>query len=281
MKVKYLGTAAAEGWPAVFCHCKDCEEARRRGGKNIRTRAQVLINEDLLMDLGPDTYLHSLAHGVDLAKVRTVLLTHSHTDHFYPSELIMHGGPYALGMEKYPMTLYGNETCRQFIERSVKYENGGAPLDGSVKFLLAEPGESFQAEGYEILPLSARHDVSEQCMIYSVKEAASGKSLLYANDTGLFPEETWERLKDMHFDLVSMDCTMGIRGGYDGHMSFADNLEVKRRLLAMGCADKDTIFISTHFSHTCCMPHEEFTEMAAEHGIQIAWDGMEVEAAPA
>lgn len=276
MKIKYLGTAAAEGWPAVFCHCKDCEEARKRGGKNIRTRAQVLINEDLLMDFGPDTYLHSLAHKVDLAKVRTVLLTHSHTDHFYPSELIMHGEPYAMEMEKHPMTLYGNEKCRQFIEWSVEHENGGVPLCDSVRFQLTKPGDRLTPEGYEVLPLAARHDMTEQCMIYSVKDTDSGKCLLYANDTGLFPDETWERIRGLHFDLVSMDCTMGIRGGYDGHMSFDDNLEVKRRLLQMGCADEKTIFISTHFSHTCCMPHEELTEMAAEHGIRIAWDGMEV-----
>lgn len=276
MRIKYLGTAAAEGWPGVFCHCKDCEEARRRGGKNIRTRAQVLINEDLLMDFGPDTYMHSLVHQVDLAKVRAVLLTHSHTDHFYPSELILHGEPYALDMEERPITLYGNETCGQFIKRSEKYENKGGPLDDSVRFQEIKPGEQFTAEGYEVLSLAARHDPNEQCMIYSVKDV-SGKRLLYANDTGLFPEETWENIRGLHFDLVSMDCTMGIRGGYDGHMSFADNLTVKERLLAMGCADAQTIFISTHFSHTCCMPHEEFTEMAAKHGIRIAWDGMELE----
>ena len=55
MKFQYLGTAAAEGWPAVFCRCEACEEAARRGGKNIRTRSQALVNDDLLLDLPPDT----------------------------------------------------------------------------------------------------------------------------------------------------------------------------------------------------------------------------------
>ena len=31
MKFKYLGTAAAEGFPAVFCDCEYCKEARKRG----------------------------------------------------------------------------------------------------------------------------------------------------------------------------------------------------------------------------------------------------------
>ncbi len=39
MKLKYLGTAAAEGIPALFCNCKHCASARELSGKNIRTRS--------------------------------------------------------------------------------------------------------------------------------------------------------------------------------------------------------------------------------------------------
>lgn len=45
MQFQYLGTAAAEGWPAVFCRCKYCLEAQRLGGKNIRTRSQAIVND--------------------------------------------------------------------------------------------------------------------------------------------------------------------------------------------------------------------------------------------
>ena len=38
MKIRFLGTAAAEGWPAVFCACESCKRAERLGGKDIRTR---------------------------------------------------------------------------------------------------------------------------------------------------------------------------------------------------------------------------------------------------
>ena len=76
MKIKFLGTAAAEGWPAVFCNCENCKKAASLGGKNIRTRSQILVNDDLLIDLPPDTYLHKLAHGLDLSKVSVLLVTH-------------------------------------------------------------------------------------------------------------------------------------------------------------------------------------------------------------
>ena len=57
MHFQYLGTAAAEGWPAVFCNCPLCKRAALLGGRNIRTRSQALINKDLLIDLPPDAGL--------------------------------------------------------------------------------------------------------------------------------------------------------------------------------------------------------------------------------
>ena len=33
MKIKYLGTAAAEGITAVFCECETCKKAIELGGK--------------------------------------------------------------------------------------------------------------------------------------------------------------------------------------------------------------------------------------------------------
>ena len=86
MKIQYLGTAAAEGWPGLFCRCEVCRRAREAGGKNIRTRSQALIDDAILMDFPPDTYLHMLRDGLPLPEIRTLLLTHSHQDHWYPEE---------------------------------------------------------------------------------------------------------------------------------------------------------------------------------------------------
>ena len=53
MKLKYLGTAAAEGQPGIFCRCALCLEASRRGGKDIRTRSQALVVGDIV-EVGAD-----------------------------------------------------------------------------------------------------------------------------------------------------------------------------------------------------------------------------------
>lgn len=60
MKLIYLGTAAFEGIPAIFCSCPICNEARILGKRNIRTRSQAIINDDLLIDFNPDTFTHFL-----------------------------------------------------------------------------------------------------------------------------------------------------------------------------------------------------------------------------
>ncbi|MCI6850276.1 MAG: hypothetical protein MR883_02010, partial [Clostridiales bacterium] len=75
MKITYYGTAAGEAWPGVFCRCELCEKARTLGGKNIRTRSQALVNDDLLLDLPPENHMHSLLYGLDLSKVEALLFT--------------------------------------------------------------------------------------------------------------------------------------------------------------------------------------------------------------
>ena len=57
MKFQYLGTAAAEGIPALFCNCDICRTAARRGGKELRMRSGALVNDKLLIDLSPDLFV--------------------------------------------------------------------------------------------------------------------------------------------------------------------------------------------------------------------------------
>ncbi len=98
MNITYLGTAAAEGFPALFCNCKFCNEARRLGCKNIRTRSQSLINKNLLVDFPADTYTHFLQNGIKGDEIEYLLITHAHPDHFYPDDFLFRHGYYAHDM---------------------------------------------------------------------------------------------------------------------------------------------------------------------------------------
>lgn len=273
MKIQYLGTAAAEGWPGLFCTCKNCKRAREKGGKNLRSRSQVLINDDLLFDFGPDTFYHAMAFNLNLAEVESVLLTHSHTDHFYPTDLILRAVPYAYERDKNKLFLYGNEKCQSMFERMLEVEDDSANLKKCVGFQTISAFQSFDLSGYHVLPLKASHDPRENCLIYVLTDK-EGKNLFYGNDTGIMPEETWEQIKGLHFDLVSLDCTMGGTPGCASHMGMGENNTVRERMLDIGCADDKTIFIMTHFSHNGCLLHEELEEKGAAIGFKVAYDGM-------
>ena len=50
MKLKYYGTAAAEGIPGLFCNCRVCQNALKKRGKEIKTRSQALLDGKILID---------------------------------------------------------------------------------------------------------------------------------------------------------------------------------------------------------------------------------------
>jgi phosphoribosyl 1,2-cyclic phosphate phosphodiesterase len=85
MQLTFFGTAASEGYPNAFCACEHCERARALGGTSLRKRCSLLINDDLLSDMGPDLMAAAHQHGVSLAGLRYCLQTHAHEDHLDPA----------------------------------------------------------------------------------------------------------------------------------------------------------------------------------------------------
>ncbi|MDO5399424.1 MAG: MBL fold metallo-hydrolase [Eubacteriales bacterium] len=275
MKLTYLGTAAAEGWPGVFCNCGSCQAARALGGKNIRTRSQAIVDGELLLDLPCDTYLHALREGLDLSAVRWLLVTHSHTDHFYPAELVLRGGCYGLDMTSAALDIYCNEAVEAYFYRAARQELE-PDIEKNLHFHRARPFEAFQAGPYRVTPLPARHMETEQALIYLIEKA--GKSLLYAHDTGRLLPEVLDYLAGRQLDLISLDCTSGRRenGASDGHMGLPDAVWVRQRLLGSGAADGHTRFVLNHFSHNGGLLHKQLEEQAAVWQMVPSYDGMQV-----
>ena len=67
MEILFLGTAAATATPLPFCRCPACQAGRRAGGKNLRKRSSVLIDGEILIDLGPDFASACFEYGVSLS----------------------------------------------------------------------------------------------------------------------------------------------------------------------------------------------------------------------
>lgn len=272
MQITYYGTAAGEGWPGVFCQCPLCQSARRMGGKNIRTRSQALINDDLLLDLPPDNQLHSLCYGLDLGKVRALLITHSHSDHFYPEDLEFLQEPYSHTYSS-QMQIYGNDAVGRGIVRTCGGTGGNKER---FQFREAEVNETFTVLNYTVTPLRATHVQEEKCLFYHI--AQGDRSLLYAHDTGAFTQENLDCLARQpgKLGLVSLDCTSQMHRDGQYHMGLADAAEQKEKLLALGLADADTVWVVNHFSHNGGWLHDEITEQARKYGMIASYDGMAV-----
>lgn len=268
MRLTYFGTAAAEGFPAVFCRCRHCEEARRLGGKNIRTRSQAMIGEDLLLDFPADTYMHFLQHGVEGDKLRYLLITHPHSDHLCTSDLGMRFGAYAHEMRE--------ETLRILCPRAAAERIGHPPLGTEVTVLRAF--QTVALDGYRVTPLPARHMEEDASFIYLIE---GDRTLLYAHDTGYPFEEVFAYLEKqkIRLDAISLDCTNGATATSDEgrHMGFANIERVLARLSSFGCVTEDTVRIVNHFSHNVAPLQHLLEERAAAIGCLVAYDGYRVE----
>lgn len=273
MKIKYWGTGASEGLPAVFCDCENCQKARRLGGKNIRTRSQMLINDDLLVDFGPDTYLHAIQNNFSLMNIKNVLITHCHEDHLYLDDLLTRAEPY--GNARDVMHVYGNDMLKAVYQYRILKDGLKENVDKTLDVVEVFENREYTVGNYRVMPLLADHNPMEKCYIYTI--AQGGKSMLYANDTGYFKEETWKALEGRYFDLVSLDCNHIGMEIYDRHMSIPCCRKVKERLWEMGCIDEKSICVLTHFSHNHGGLQEELERETSDMGVIIAYDGLEIE----
>jgi len=271
MKITYLGTSAAEGMPAVFCNCEYCREARRLGGRNIRTRSQTFINDDLLIDLPADTYMHFLQNGIEADRIEHLLLTHSHPDHLYPTELENRHGFYAHDMRVPELKVY----CGKGAYEKIAYLNDE---DKHVRIEQIAPFDTVQVGRYAVTALPARHFVGDGALNYIIED---DRTLLYAHDTGYFLPETFAFLqkKGFRFDLVSLDCTnVDIPISDEGsHMGLDQIQRVLERLSAMGAVDEKTIRVINHFSHNANPLYHVLEKRVEGLGYRVSYDGMTVE----
>ncbi len=275
MKLQYLGTAAAEAIPGVFCTCRFCLTARRLGGKEIRLRSGAVIDGELLIDLSPDIYTASMRAGVCLSDIKNIIFTHSHPDHCYANELAnrRHGYCY-LPEDTEPLHTYGCHGVEKRIDSVLPNLT-----DHGVDFTYLPPFEPTLIGSHLVTALPALHH--EDSYIYLIER--DGKRIIYGHDTGMFTPETTEYLKNRRCDLVSLDCTMGYQPTEAHHMGFAANVKMKNILIENKTADENTIFISNHFSHNGLrspdgdLTYDAFSDMCKKHGFIMSYDTMTVE----
>lgn len=316
MQVTFLGTAAGETTPEAWCLCPACDAARQHGGRNVRLRSALLINDDLLIDVGPDLGAAVARLGLSLAHVQAVLVTHPHADHLQARCLTERGRRWG-GTPLPALSLYASRPSFAALEAQglpaseFAYLRIVPRLIGRFEnFLIATGGEmendprlptgqgailALPRRRYEIWTLAANHFETDgvpdrlEPMLFVIRQTegpevvgrTSLPTLFYGTDTEPFLDETWAALDRLgtagvRIGMAVLDGTYGHLEPRNKHMNTAQMISHHEELRGRSLLAANALRFTTHLLHSVNPPHEELTAMLAPHGVAPAFDGLTV-----
>jgi adenosylcobinamide kinase/adenosylcobinamide-phosphate guanylyltransferase len=248
MRIRMLGSGAADGWPNPWCGCASCAAALAQGV--VRGHASVLLDDRLLIDLGPEVPRAALRQGVSLAGVEAVLVTHRHGDHHAPAAWVWRSWAVAPA----PLTLVAPPSVL-------------ADADGfGLTTVAVRPGDRVHVAAYDVRALGAEHP--DDAVLFDVT-GPDGARLLYATDTGVLPEATVEAVRDRAFDVVLLELA---GTPIPSHLTLETWPAQVERLRAVGAVTDRTRVVATHLGHHN-PPPDELDRRLALLGATAARDG--------
>ncbi len=255
MHLLFLGTGAADWSP------------KHRGGALYRRLSSALVNDDLLIDPGPQIYEFAIDSGLpDLYKnVKNVILTHSHGDHLNADSLVR-------------LAKESNFTVRFWAHPCALKKLAGIEGLPELMPLTLENAETIG--DYEVLPCPANHGDLQEGEIplnYIVKQGE--RSFFYGSDSGWIMYPTYRRIKQYKPNAVIFECTIGHAPGDDrifGHTSAAMIGIMTETMNAQHAVADDCKYYATHMARTLHGTQEESARLLAPHGVIPAYDGLEI-----
>ncbi len=285
MIITYLGTSASEGWPAFFCRCPICLEAQKRGGRDFRNRACAIVDDDLLLDISPDIYSARKQLNVDLTRVKNVLFTHSHKDHFNPELLRWYAPNFAAENDRTPIKLYGSEGVKAVFDKFNAIWRSHYS-DGWFSFTALREFERTQInEKTFVTMFPAIHSIDDAC-IYLIER--DGRKLFYMHDSCMLKEEVLKALEGENIDCFSIDATRGVIRTPENvnahHMGFDAVLRMRKILIERNIGREDSMYIANHICiHSCTDEngkmyfYEDMKKLLEGTGVKPSYDGMILE----
>ncbi|MYI98267.1 MAG: hypothetical protein F4104_01230 [Gemmatimonadetes bacterium] len=285
MNLTFLGTAAAPSMPIPFCTCMVCSEARRIGGKNLRRRSSMVINDDLLVDIGPDIATASFQHRISLAGIGLCIQTHPHTDHLDIGFILARHAEYGTTVSG-DLLLGGSDETLHAIDALVRQQSAyGSLFDPktqsalNLKILSSKPFESYRMGDYRVTGYPANHGNDQGFLLYSIE--LGDQAVFYGTDTSVLSEAVWEHLQRarIRYDVVILDHTYGI--GFESRpaalLASKDVAAHADRFREHGLLKDGGVVYATHLSHEGNLEHDELDEYARGHGYRLAYDGLRLQ----
>lgn len=222
MKLTILGTGDSPGTPVVGCHCRTCEDARKKGWE--RLRFSVLVENDgknILIDTSPDMRRQLLNSGVD--SIDAVIWTHSHYDHF-------------AGFGDFYR-----------VQNRVNVYSSGEVLEDVGKFMFfmkyrenqIEPYESFDLFGVDVTLVDVNHPPLRRAHGV-ILEHKNTKVVITGDTNSEIPKKSLELMKNPDLLLIDAIAPEGYR--LRKHMNAGEAKALAKKLNA-----KKTLFV--HVGH--------------------------------
>jgi phosphoribosyl 1,2-cyclic phosphate phosphodiesterase len=283
MIITFLGTAAANAFPEAFCKCRNCEQARELGGFSLRKRSSLLVNDELIIDLGPDIMAASQMHRLSLANVRYCLQTHPHADHLDLSHLLSRSPDY--GVVGAPvLNFYASAETLQRAAETFERDLETYSLLSSIaekrlnlRIHQIDPMQPFTFGDYRVIAFPANHAPALGSMLFSIQSGR--RTIFYGTDTATLFEQTWQAFHQhqLKFDLVILDHTYGPNQPGSDHLSAHQVIEHLQRMRDEEILKQNGRVFATHIAHEGNPAHPVLAEFALQNGYEVAYDGLVLE----
>jgi len=282
MKIKFLGTSA--GWPLPRLGCK-CEICTSTDPKDRRTRTQILVNESVLLDAGPDTYHHLLSltshpetfaplegklregsrdsspsaqndNIAGVCKIQAILVSHAHLDHiegFWDLTHIYNGYK--------PIPVYIVQSVLNDVRKFIGIHGQ------NLKIHVVKPHQSFAIGHAKVEYFPVIHG---RTPAFGIK-VKDGPILAYIPDFNKILPSSQKVIRDCHL-LIIDGSSLDKIGQTKGHISINDGIQIAKNLRA-----KSTYFV--HIGHKTGTHQflEDYLHQNAGQSFHIAYDGLEID----
>lgn len=281
MEFQFLGTAAATSIPLVFCNCELCRRARIYKGKNFRKRTSALINQELLLDLGPDLCSQAELYEVDLSKVKYLVQTHSHSDHFDAGHFITRSSEYGTRNLEHLTIVCSKGTCLD-MNHLIKANNPAFEMkdtqwqkDMKYELQLVKNKDKIVLGDYEIVAIKSMHDERVEALVYVI--GYQGSYVFYGTDLGKLSDDAWNILEQYQLNLVVLDQTYGSGNHSEDHLGQEQVIASVKKMREKKIISEDTLVYATHISHEGNDLHEKMELLASQYYYHIAYDGLKLQ----
>jgi pyrroloquinoline quinone biosynthesis protein B len=305
MRVHVLGSAAGGGFPQWNCNCRLCDGQRRGSIRALaRTQSSIAVTGNgtdwLLCNASPDilTQLRAFAaaqpaRAIRDTAIRAVLLIDAQIDHTTGLCMLREN------TARWPIwctdpvheDLRRGHPLLNLLDFYCGAERKAVPIDGSAFAIDGVDGLRFTALPLRsnAPPYSPHRDqpVAGDNIGLLIESTATGKKLFYAPGLGEVEAHVWTAMQDADVVLVDGTCwtddelvALGVSRKRARDMGHLAQVGEGGMLEWLGRLPSTTRKILIHINNTNPVLDEDGPEQAQlrESGIELAFDGMEIEA---